>query len=108
MVHFKIHRRSSGYRVRGLHSTYLLRNKNPLSACTGWFGRLGPLSWEHCCLNHDAHDDEINMLPYDREFFRLLADEELRACVNKVLPMMGDIMFLGVRTFGPWYRWLIR
>jgi len=77
-----------------------------MNYCTGWFSRLGCLSWNHCCRQHDDHAGAVDLLEYDREFFRLMADAELRSCVNKVLPVMGDVMFLGVRVFGPIYRWI--
>lgn len=70
-----------------------------------WFSRIGPLDWNHCCEKHDDRDDFLDTLgSYDREFFQELYDQELRDCVNKVLPFMGSIMYLGLKLFGKLYQ----
>ena len=71
--------------------------------CTLWFNRFpGGLDWSHCCENHDWGYGHYE-LDYDRYGYRLMQDEELRDCVNEVMPGMGTIMFIGVRLFG----WLV-
>jgi len=70
-----------------------------LKHCTGWPDGIGRYRWDHCCK---AHDDGYQhyTLDYDRYGYRLMQDEELRDCVNRVLPGMGTLMFYGVRIFG--------
>jgi len=68
--------------------------------CSWWFNRWpGGRDWRHCCAAHDRDYDRFE-LAYDRAAFRLMADQELRDCVNAVLPGMGAIMYVGVRLFG--------
>lgn len=62
-------------------------------------------SWMICCITHD--------IPYwcgGSEPEREDADRELRRCVNRHAPIMGDIVHAGVRIGGlPWlptpWRW---
>jgi len=67
--------------------------------CSFFFNRFGPWSWAHCCEDHDQGYHEYE-LAYDRAGARLMLDEALRECVNKVLPPLGWLMFYAVRLFG--------
>ena len=71
--------------------------------CTLFPDKFLWFDWSHCC---EHHDEDYSLLPddsYDLEFFKLMADEELRVCVNKVLPVLGDLMYRGVRRFGRFF-----
>lgn len=68
-----------------------------VTACTLWFGHLGPFSWEACCRTHDQ-------LYASGAMPKAAADYLLEACVNHVLPGMGTLMFIGV-TLGGWLFW---
>jgi len=71
--------------------------------CTWWFNHLwGWRDWSHCCEAHDKGYGNCE-LDYDRYAYRLMHDEELRDCVNKILPGMGTFMFWGVRIFGRFF-----
>jgi len=70
--------------------------------CTLWFNRLLGRDWSHCCINHDDEYGSAE-LSYDKEFFRLMYDEELKDCVNKEFKGMGNVMFIGVRMFGRFF-----
>lgn len=75
--------------------------------CSLWFNRLWKWDWSDCCREHDREYAHLDF-EYDRKFFRLMADEELRDCVNRILPGMGYVMFFGVRLFGNRYRSWVR
>ena len=67
--------------------------------CTLWLNRWGKRDWSHCCEQHDSGYGGFE-LAYDRAAYRLMCDQELRDCVDQVMPGMGGVMFLGVRLFG--------
>lgn len=60
--------------------------------CTLWPDRLFGWDWHACCEIHDRS--------YEIGIPQSIADSALRECVNAVLPVMGDIMWLGVTIFG--------
>lgn len=77
--------------------------------CSFWPQGFLSYSWEEQCVEHD-----IKYWVGGDENDRLEADEKLRDDVNKILPGMGDIIYLGVRAGGrslvpfPWnwgYGW---
>lgn len=64
--------------------------------CTLWLDRLLWWDWSGCCWVHDR--DYAMLIP------KAVADLRLRLCVDRVLPGMGDVMWLGVALFGgAWY-----
>ncbi len=63
--------------------------------CTLWPDSLFNYSWQKNCIEHDMKYWEGGT-----EQERLQADITLRDEVNKVLPGMGDIVYLGVRIGG--------
>lgn len=77
-----------------------------LEPCTWWFNCWGSRNWEHCCKAHDRGWGNCD-LQYDKAAWKLMCDEELRDCVNKEMPGMGTIMFLGV-TFPGWFVYWIK
>ena len=70
--------------------------------CTLWINRWGKKDWSHCCDQHETGYGECD-LAYDRAAYRLMCDEELRDCVNEVMPGMGNLMFTGVRIAGRFF-----
>ncbi len=69
--------------------------------CTLWPDSLLDYSWQDECIEHD-----IRYWAGGTDEERLEADLKLRDDVNKVLPGMGDMVYLGVRVGGknlvPW------
>lgn len=63
-----------------------------MNACTLWFDRLWQWDWSACCVAHDHA--YATLVP------KAVADAALAACVNGVLPGMGDVMWWGVTLFG--------
>jgi hypothetical protein len=80
-----------------------MRDLNKSDWCTLFPDRFLWWDWSSCCKEHDEDYFDVSSLPYDKEFFRQLVDEELKICVNKILPGLGDIMYLGVRVFGRFF-----
>lgn len=80
-----------------------MRESNKSDWCTLFPDRFLWWDWSHCCEEHDNDYFDVSLLPYDKEFFRQLVDEELKNCVNKILPGLGDIMYKGVRVFGRFF-----
>jgi len=67
-----------------------------MNACSFWFDQIGRFNWHQCCVQHDH--DYAALVP------KAIADAHLGACVDHVLPGMGDLMWLGVTLFGGlWY-----
>ena len=72
--------------------------------CTLWPQAILDISWEESCLEHD-----IKYWFGGPEEERLKADEKLRDDINKIMPGMGDIVYLGVKAGGtnlipfPWH-----
>ena len=60
--------------------------------CTYWLNKIGLRDWSTCCGAHDKG--------YDEAASRILEDQKLRDCVNKIAYPMGHVMYIGVRLFG--------
>ena len=52
-------------------------------------------TWTECCLKHDY----IYWCGGDTSI-RVRADRELRDCVNEIIPLVGSVMYPGVRVGG--------
>ena len=66
--------------------------------CTLFFDKINDYDIGGCCL---IHDEEYN----DKYISRKQSDTNLRDCVNRSSnSKIGNLMFLGVRTFG-WFFW---
>ena len=63
--------------------------------CTLWPDSILRYSWQDKCIEHD-----IRYWVGGSEEERLQADLKLRDDVNKVLPGMGNVIYLGVRLGG--------
>ena len=63
--------------------------------CTFWpdFNKV----LKSCCKVHDYDCADARAMQSEKE--RLITDIELRNCGNKSFPLMGEIMFSGIRGF---------
>lgn len=75
-----------------------LNTTNAQDACTLWPDTLFGVNYTACCYAHDR--------AYEMQLPRLEADIELGRCVAALgLPVLGNVMALGVILFGYWaYR----
>ena len=65
--------------------------------CSFWPNKLGGISWKQCCIEHDYACADAKAK--ESEKLRKIADTQLRNCVNRILPLMGEIMYVGVRSY---------
>ncbi len=53
--------------------------------------------WNNCCIEHDySCADALFWMDKNK---RKKADLELRNCANKAFPLIGELMYAGVRAF---------
>jgi len=71
--------------------------------CTKWPDRWAHIDYSSCCKNHDNDYERIKHIPagWKRLIERRKADYRLMWCVwDRGLPLMGLVMFIGVRLCG--------
>ncbi len=63
--------------------------------CSLWINGFFNKDFTDICIEHD-----IKYWKGGSAEERKRADDELRKLINEKIPLMGDIMYIGVRTFG--------
>lgn len=58
--------------------------------------------WKRCCIRHD-HACALAHVKMNKRL-RKQADIDLRNCANKIFPLVGEIMYIGVRGFNFWKK----
>ena len=61
--------------------------------CTFW----PDINYSKCCIAHDYRCADARF--HKSKDLRKRADRKLRNCVNKLFPLMGGVMYIGVRSF---------
>ena len=65
--------------------------------CTAWPNGTFTITWKPCCIAHDYACADANAK--ESESDRLIGDRKLRNCANKSFPLMGELMYIGIRSF---------
>jgi len=58
--------------------------------------------WKGCCVEHDHNCSDAWY--YRSKEMRFQADIKLRNCANRILPLVGEVMYIGVRMFNYWKK----
>jgi len=67
--------------------------KNQDWVCTMW----PDLNMRECCILHDYGCAEAYYEQSEKQ--RKYRDNKLRKCANKKIPFMGNIMYIGIRSY---------
>ena len=67
--------------------------KNQDWCCTMW----PDLNLKECCILHDYGCAEAYYEKSEKQ--RKYRDNKLKNCCNKKIPFMGDVMYIGIRSY---------